>query len=299
MEDATWVEVPEEDGDCTDVGCGLLQKRDIDHNLVLPAWGGGSSTNKPASSSRDCTTGTLPCCGKGNSYHYTEGICDSTGKKTFSKTDECSLFNDSSGVANYQEDCCYVGGWDGGECNVGDKLGYKKYTRTVPNAGSCSGDQLGEHEVGEPTVKYTRNAGACDKDCVIGALTITDSDAGGNQFMINSDTYHSYARKVSYAGSTPAIGLGSNWCSEWENQVRECPSCPNAINIAENDILMNNSSGLLPINNVHRTKIVGALGLSSGGTNYFRCAGTGANNQNKSLTGVNCGEGNDHPNWYK
>jgi len=296
-EDATWEEIL---GACTDVACGSAQKQDIDHNQVLPAWGSGSST-KPIVPPRDCTTRTPTCCVKGNTYHYTGGTCDSTGKKTFTKTDACSIYNANNGETSYQEDCCYVGDWDGGECNVGDKLGYKKYTRNVPNAGSCTGAQLGEHEVGDPNVKYTRNAGACDKDCVIGAVTFTDSDASGNQFMINSDTRHSYARKVSYAGSTPAEGLGSNWCSEWQNLVRECPSCPNTINIAENDILMTSSNGLLPVGNTHRTKIMDALGLSWGGTNYFSCGGSGAMNQNQTgyNAKANCGAGNAPPPYWQ
>ena len=300
-EDATWVEVAEEPGDCYDVDCSRAKQRDIEHNIVLPAWGGGSSANKPTLSHRNCDTATLTCCVKGNDYHYTVGACDSTGKKTFTKTDACSIFNDSNGVANYQEDCCYVGDWDGGECNVGDKLGYKKYTRNVPNAGICTGQQLGEHEVGDPNVKYTRDADACDTDCVIGALTITDSDASGNQFMINSGTRRSYARKVSYAGSTPAEGLGSNWCSEWQNLVRECPSCPNTINIAENDILMTSSNGLLPVGNTHRTKIMDALGLSSGGTNYFSCGGSGRWNSNQTgyNSNANCGAGNAPPPYWE
>ena len=288
-EDATWEEVLEKDGDCYDVRCGRAKQRDINHNIGLPAWGGGSSTNKPALSHRNCDTATLTCCVKGNSYHYTVGACDSTGKKTFTKTDACSLFNDSNGVANYQEDCCYVGDWDGGECSVGDKLGYKKYTRNVPNAGSCSGEQLGEHEVGDPNVKYTRDAGACDRECVIGAITFEDSDANGNQFMLsNTDTNKSYARKVSYAGSTPAVGLGSNWCSEWE-----------AFNFPDLDTgkLLNSAEGLRQ--QVHTDKITHTLGLGQGGEHYFSCGYSYISNNRLSRSGynyaANCGAGNAPP----
>jgi hypothetical protein len=211
---------------------------------------------------------------KGNTYHYTAGVCDSTGKKTFSKTDECSLHNANNGVAIYQEDCCYVGEWDGGECNVDDRPGYKKYTRHVPNAGICTGAQLGnEHEVGDPTVKYTRDKSACDKDCVIGDVTYVDSDANGNQFMLeNSNSRKFYGRKVFYAGSTPAVGLGDNWCSEWEAQ-----RFPNL----DNGVLMHRSSNFLPDYNTpgeyngNREKIIAALGLNQfapGDENYFQCA---------------------------
>ena len=114
-EDATWEEVA---GDCDDVACGQYQKRDIDHNILLPAWGGGSNT-KPDTERRDCTTTTLPCCMKGTS-HYTESVCDkATGKITFThKGSACEPGN--GGPSSYEESClvdCEQTDWETtGDC---------------------------------------------------------------------------------------------------------------------------------------------------------------------------------------
>jgi hypothetical protein len=156
---------------------------------------------------------------KGNTYHYTAGVCDSTGKKTFSKTDECSIYNVNNGVAIYQEDCCYIGDWVPGECNVDDRPGYKKYTRTVPNAGSCSGYQLGEHEVGDPTVKYIRDWSACDKNCITGYDTSTDVDENGNMMIkcYGGEFGCCQQRKYTYHGAIPHEGLSkTNKCVTYE-----------------------------------------------------------------------------------
>jgi len=89
MEDATWEEVA---GACTDVTCGSVQKQDIDHNQLLPAWGGGSP-EKPDTFPRDCETLTKPCCSKGNPSHYTFSSCYYKAgvgrRKDFTHTDEC------------------------------------------------------------------------------------------------------------------------------------------------------------------------------------------------------------------
>ena len=105
MEDATWEEVA---GACTDVTCGSVQKQDIDHNQVLPAWGGGSS-KKPDTFPRDCTTRTKPCCSKGNPSHYTFGSCYYTvgvgRRKDFTHTDECEP--NAWGPSTYTGMCTY------------------------------------------------------------------------------------------------------------------------------------------------------------------------------------------------
>jgi hypothetical protein len=130
-EDATWEEVA---GDCDDVACGQYQKRDIDHNILLPAWGGGSNT-KPDTERRDCTTTTLPCCMKGTS-HYTESVCDkATGKITFThKGSACEPGN--GGPSSYEEFClvdCEQTDWETtGACIEKGTQKHRTYDRETP-----------------------------------------------------------------------------------------------------------------------------------------------------------------------
>jgi hypothetical protein len=198
-------------------------------------------------------------------------------------TTSCAI----NGLPNTKEvDCCYIGDWDSGVCNVDNKPGYKKYTRKVPNVGACTSAQLGEHEPGDPTVKYKRDASACDKDCVIGALTYTDRNPDGTWIVIDdfgnqNDTVDPStnnalgrrARKVSYAGSTPAEGLGDNWCATWENDIRRCPSCANSDTTYVDGVIMTSSNGLIPISadRAGQNKALDKLGIRWGGSNHFNC----------------------------
>tara|TARA_R110001592_G_C13127228_1_gene746298 strand:- start:75 stop:1880 length:1806 start_codon:yes stop_codon:yes gene_type:complete len=150
MEAATWVEEP---GDCEDVACGQYQVQDIDHNIKLPAWGGGLSA-KPDTEPRDCTTTTLPCCMKGTS-HYTESDCNkTTGKITFTHTNECEPGN--GGPSSYEVNCTV-------DCEQTDW----ETTGTCRRAGSRTdypyGDQAAfKQEQTRQTITNTKNGG---KEC--------------------------------------------------------------------------------------------------------------------------------------
>jgi hypothetical protein len=175
-EACTWTELP---GACYDVGCGSLQQKTVDHNIAIQAWGNGSC-DKPREFTQPCTTRTSSCCRKGDSFHYTvvpESGCSASGIKTFTKTNVCSILNDPDGVDTYEEDCCYVGGWETDNvCNYENgRTDHLKYTRTVHNESLCTNAELRagvpasrqgfqdswEFDINKPTEKVVGNVDKC------------------------------------------------------------------------------------------------------------------------------------------
>ena len=261
-------------GPCTDTTCDNNQHQAITRGVVTKQFGNGQECpDYTPVTYRTCPSMSIDCCTDAD--YEPDNDCKDDGKMTYTlNTSNC----DRNGLPETKEvDCCYIGGWNSGECNVDNKPGYKKYTRNVPNVGACTNAQLGVHEPGDPTVKYTRDASACDKDCVIGAITYTDRNPDGTLIVVDNDGNQNNAlgrraRKVSYAGSTPAEGLGDNWCATWENDIRSCPSCPDTTYV--DGVIMFSSDGLLPINadRTGRQKAADKLDINWGGSNYFNCA---------------------------
>ena len=262
-----------EPGPCTDTVCDNNQHQAITRGVVTRQFGNGKACDAYTPVTyRACTTRSIDCCTDAD--YVSDDTCKDNGKMTYTlNTSKC----DRNGLPETKEvDCCYVGNWDGGECNVDNKPGYKKYTRNVPNVGACTNAQLGVHEPGDPTVKYTRDASACDKDCVIGAITYTDKNPDGTWIVVDdsgnqNNALGRRARKVSYAGSTPAEGLGDNWCATWENDIRSCPSCPDTTNV--DGVIMFSSNGLIPLSTdrTGRLEAIDKLDIAWGGSNYFNC----------------------------
>ena len=300
-------------GPCTDTTCDNNQHQAITRGVVTKQFGNGQEcpTYTPVTY-RACTTKSIDCCTDAD--YEPSNICKNDGKMTY--TLDTSNCDKNSLPGTKEVDCCYIGGWNSGECNVDNKPGYKKYTRNVPNVDACTNAQLGVHEPGDPTVKYTRDASACDKDCVIGAITYTDRNPDGTWIVIDdygnqnnaldpstSNALGRRARKVSYAGSTPAEGLGDNWCATWENDIRSCPSCSDTTNV--DGVIMTSSAGLLPINadRTGQEKAADELDIRWGGSNFFSCYDNRVIWQNPQFSvtrSTNCpwGSNNDQVNSF-
>ena len=286
---------------CTYNGCGQQRYKTLTYVAKTQPFGGGELCPTEDSNyeftrieEQGCSTESR-CC---EDSDYVTGECNNEGINSYTLDTTYCDNSDTQIPVSKDVDCCYVGNWDDGVCNLDDRPGYKKYTRNVPNVGACTSGQLGEYETGYPNVKYTRDANACDKDCVIGALNFTDKNPDNSQIILKGTNYWSHAQKVSYAGSTPAEGLGDNWCATWEDAIRSCPSCSDTTNV--DGVIMTSSAGLVPLNtDIPRDKVDTKLGLNWGGSNYWRCGGSGPNQSNMSPLGSDCGDGNARPAWYR
>jgi hypothetical protein len=290
---------------CYPTGCGKQHKKKVEYVIDKPAWGDGAcDMSKLGPDTVECTEESSPvCCSSDNDAHWTEPIggytCSADGTYNLVNTSACSTFGMTS-IPTRTENCCYVSEWERGECNVDGRPGYRKYTRNLPNPGACTSDELGQHE---GDVIYERDT-TCDKDCVIGTLVFSDKDENGIQLKHVTPTRQSHVQRVvSYSGTTPAEGLGENWCENWENNVCQDVQCMTLGNIMNAQIGSSGSlfSGLNPQTNAEVEKYRKGLRINSDDENYFKCGTKTINQYNITTTtrGVNCKDGNDPPQWYK
>ena len=150
-------EIEDPDGDCFSVSCSTRYSRTVTPTLKKQAWGLGTcDVGDEYIDTRSCATFELPCCVKGNDFHYKSGGCIE-GIETFTQdTGECSIKNLNGGVSSYTKDCCTQSGWspvtgyDGCEL-IGNKW-KRKYTRTVTDG--CEGDD-------EDTEKHQDDGDCC------------------------------------------------------------------------------------------------------------------------------------------
>ena len=156
-------------GTCSDVACGQFKQRNVSYKITTPAWGTGDK-DVPSTHPADCKdeATSLPCCVKGNDFHYKSGGCIE-GIETFTQdTGECSIKNLNGGVSSYTKDCCTQSGWSpvtGYEgCELVDGSWKRKYTRTVTNG--CTGADAEKEEY--------RDDGDCKYDCAITSISFED-----------------------------------------------------------------------------------------------------------------------------
>ena len=162
-------EIEDLDGDCFSVSCGTRYSRTVTPTLKKQAWGLGTcDVGDEYIDTRSCATFELPCCVKGNDFHYKSGGCIE-GIETFTQdTGECSIKNLNGGVSSYTKNCCTQSGWSpvtGYEgCELVDGSWKRKYTRTVTNG--CTGADAEKEEY--------RDDGDCKYDCAITSISFED-----------------------------------------------------------------------------------------------------------------------------
>ena len=199
-------------GDCFSVACGTRYSRTVTPTLKKQAWGAGvCNLGNPYTDTRSCTTSDLPCCVKGNDYHYKSGGCIE-GTETFTQdTDECSIKNQNGGVSSYTEECCTQSGWSpvtGYEgCELVDGVWKRKYTRTVTSG--CTG-------VDAETVEY-RDDGDCKYDCAITSIsfedgTVNDNVSSGGMYCARK----SYFRQIATMDTREPKGGGATCDNKYE-----------------------------------------------------------------------------------
>ena len=277
-------------------GCGQPMSKIITTRIKTHPFGGGQSCPSFKTiyeSSTNCPIAQR-CCE--DSDYVASGICKDDGKETYNlNTNYC--IKDSLPLTK-EVGCCYVGEWEKGECNVDGRPGDRKYTRNLPNPGACTSDELGQNE---GDVMYERDT-TCDKDCVIGTLVFSDKDENGNQLKHVTPDRQSYVQRVvSYSGTTPAEGLGDNWCENWENNVCQDVQCMTLGNIMNAQIGHSDSlfSGLNPATNAEVNKYRKGLRINPSDENYFRCGTKTITRYVSASRGMNCKDGNNPPEWYK
>jgi len=171
-------EIENVNGDCFSVSCGTRYSRTVTPTLKKQAWGLGTcDVGDEYIDTRSCATFELPCCVKGNDFHYNSGGCIE-GIETFTQdTGECSIKNLNGGVSSYTEDCCYVGDWEEVGCNLDEKLDHMKYTREIINKDMCRNSDFSKgvnvnngdifsYDYDKVNVKYVPNTEDCYSTCV-------------------------------------------------------------------------------------------------------------------------------------
>jgi hypothetical protein len=257
---------------CEFAGCSQQGYKTVTRKIAQHAFGDGTCPPfETTYTTNDGCTIAQRCC---ESTEYDKsGVCTTGGVQAYTlNTNDCNntKFDGPSQPTTKTEKCCFAEQWVAGQCNVDNRPGYKKYTRTISNPELC--------DPAKEDVKYERDT-SCDKDCVIGTLTYSDSTrthgTKGATLRLQG---------VKYSGTVSAAeGLGSNWCQSWEN----------ATGLGGGTVKeFHASSWLVPQGWSETDKARVINGLDLNGSNYFVCGsivyGTGKD-------GTNCGVGNPAP----
>jgi len=132
---------------CYDVGCGQQKKKKINVVIDEEAWGLGScDRSKLGEYVVNCSEAkTLDCCSSENEMHWktSTGKCSVNGERLMEQ-DNCSMLGLDTVPTKYEE-CCYKTEWpkefSSARCNLDERNGFEKQTRTVINCGTEPGYQ--------------------------------------------------------------------------------------------------------------------------------------------------------------
>ena len=184
---------------CYPVGCGQLNKKDIQVVVEEDAWGSGTcDMSKLVQDTVDCTEERSPeCCSPDKEIHWVtdnSATCESDGKR-FMRQNNCSMLG-LDPKPTKKENCCYISpDYVSQGCNQDNQFGKEKFIRTVVN---CGPDVS--------SVKYEDN-NKCD--WLYGVKTMSVHQLAGNgqtrmkiYYYNSDDTEYSNPREASLSGMT-------------------------------------------------------------------------------------------------